>query len=226
MATKAAMTIFGGLLLAGCAVPYSPAPLATNYPTSKQGKLQAAAHWREITAHIEKELTPPLKKSPNLPLFIEAAQPTAFNQTLTSELITSLVKDGYVVGKSPANALRVEIDTQVVAFSRHRPQYRFAGEATALSAGAWVISGIEPTSMALGAAIASSDAYYWFRSEFATGATPQTEIVVTISISDERRYYSRSTSVYYISDSERNLYEVPPPKVDPYPSKTYTVKGS
>ena len=64
------------------------------------------------------------------------------------------------------------------------------------------------------------------QARFATGATPKTEILVTISISDERRFYSRSTSVYYVSENERGLYEVPPPKENSYPTKTFTVKNS
>jgi hypothetical protein len=39
-------------LFAGCATPYSEAPLATNFPTSKQQKLQAAAHWNVIAGDV------------------------------------------------------------------------------------------------------------------------------------------------------------------------------
>ena len=33
------------MLATACATPHAPAPLATNFETSKQHKLQAAAHW-------------------------------------------------------------------------------------------------------------------------------------------------------------------------------------
>ncbi|CDG83407.1 putative uncharacterized protein [Janthinobacterium agaricidamnosum NBRC 102515 = DSM 9628] len=218
----------GALLMAGCAVPYSPAPLATNFPSSQQAKLQAAAHWHAITGHIEKELAPALQKSPNIPLYIEIPQATAFSQAVAGQLTTSLVNDGYVVAKSPRAALKVEIDTQVVEFSAHRPQYKFAGERSALVGGLWVLTEIEHTPQWMATVgIVGEDAYSWFRSEFASGATPKTEIIVTISVSDERRYYARYTSVYYVTDSERYLYEVaPPPKENQQIVKTFTVKGS
>lgn len=226
MGLRAATTLMGAMALAGCAVPYSPAPLATNFPTSTQAKLQAAAHWTAISAHIEQELRPALQKSPNLPLFVSAQQATPFNQSVAGQLVTSLVNDGYVVSKTPNAALKVEIDTQVVEFSAHRPQYKFSGERSALVGGAWVLTGVQHTGPWLASiAIVGEDAYSWFRSEFAAGPTPQTEIIVTISVSDERRYYARYTSVYYVSDNERLLYDVAPPKESPYIVKSYAVKG-
>ncbi len=55
-----------------------------------------------------------------------------------------LVNQGYALVKvSEAKMLRIELDTQVVAFSPDRPQYKFAGERTALVAGAWVLTGVE-----------------------------------------------------------------------------------
>ena len=226
MDKKAALSILGAMLVAGCAIPYSPVPLATNAATSKQAKLQAAAHWKAISSHIEKELTPALKKSPNIPLYIDALQPTSFNQAMAGQLITSLVSDGYVVSKTPNAALKVEIDTQVVEFTANRPQYKFAGERSALVGGAWVLTEIDHSVPWLASvAIVGEDAYSWFRSEFSSGATPKTEIIVTISVSDERRYYARYTSVYYVTDNDRQLYEVAPPKENPQITKSFTVKG-
>ncbi|MDC8760356.1 hypothetical protein [Janthinobacterium fluminis] len=226
MVIKTAITLLSATLIAGCAVPHSPAPLATNFATSKQAKLQAVAHWNAISAHIDQQLAPALKNSPAMPLYVEALQPTAFNQAMSGRLITALVNNGYVVNKTPAAALKVDIDTQVVAFSGRRPQYSFAGERSALAAGAWVLTGVQHSIAGLAtAAVVADDAYTWFRSEFASGATPKTEIVVTVSVSDEHRYYARYTSVYYVTDDDRLLYEVAPPKDSPQITKLFTVKG-
>jgi hypothetical protein len=232
--TKLAISITA--LLAGCAAPYSPTPLVANAPITKQDKLQAVAHWKAISAHIEKQLEPAIRKTPNIPLYVEPAQFTAFNQTMASQLITSLVNDGYVVGKTPVGALKVEVDTQVVAFSADRPQYIFAGQRSELMGGAWVLTNVNDVDAAVpaDAPFSHHDAYSWFRSEFDSGLTPKTEIVLTISVSDERRYYARSTSVYYVTDSDRYLYEVArpvkdqPPALPPPPPlmKTFTVRGS
>ncbi len=225
MATRTAPGILAALLMSGCAVPYSPVPLATNYPSSTQAKAQAAAHWLAITSHVERELAVALQASPNRPLYVAPAPTSAFSRAMTAQLITSLVNDGKVVAKAPAGALRVDIDTQVVAFAANRPQYRFAGERSALAVGAWAITGVQHTIPWMATVgIFGDDAYTWFRSGFASGATPKTEIIVTVSVSDEQRYFARSTSVYYVTDSDHSLYAAAP--ADPAPvGKTFTVRG-
>lgn len=53
-AAKVISAIVGSLVLTGCAAPYTETPLATNFPTSKQPKLQAAAHWNVIANDVAK----------------------------------------------------------------------------------------------------------------------------------------------------------------------------
>ncbi|MDP2829234.1 MAG: hypothetical protein Q8O37_11590, partial [Sulfuricellaceae bacterium] len=53
--------------------------------------------------------------------------------------------------------------------------------------------------------------YAWFQSEFATGDTPQTEIIVTTSVSDASQYLARSTSIYYVADADLRMYVYEPP---------------
>ncbi|MFL6676346.1 MAG: hypothetical protein ACJ8LG_24035 [Massilia sp.] len=204
-------------------MPYTPAPAPTNFAFSAQAKLQAAAHWSVITKHMEQALGPSLANSPRRPLFVRPLQATPFNQAVASQLMTLLVNDGHVVSKTPEAALNVDIDTQVVQFSARRPHHVFNGAPSALAAGAWALSQIQPTSGGLAiAAIGAFDAYSWFHSEIAPGATPQTEIIVTVSVSDERRYYARYTSVYYTTDSDQMLYG----SANAQLTKSFAVKGS
>lgn len=209
MRFRAGLALLCALLTAGCAVPYSPAPVATNFPSTQQAKLQAAAHWGVIAQHMAGQLAPSLKVNAKRPFYVTSQQTTAFAKGVSSQLITALVNQGYAVVKVPdVNTLRIELDTQVVAFSPKRPQYKFAGERTALVAGAWVLTGIEHSAEWLvSSAIAGHDAYSWFRSQFATGDTPKTEIIVSLSLADDNRYYARSTNVYYTVDSDRALYD-------------------
>lgn len=222
MRFRAGLALLGALLTAGCAVPYSPAPVATNFPSTQQDKLQAAAHWGVIARHMTGQLAPSLKVNAKRPLYVTSQQSSAFAQGVSSHLVTALVNQGYAVVKVPdANALRIELDTQVVAFSPKRPQYKFAGERTALVAGAWVLTGIDHSVEWLATvAIAGHDAYTWFRSQFATGDTPKTEIIVNLSLADDSRYYARSTMVYYTVDSDRALYDAAF-----QPSKTFAVRN-
>ena len=73
--------------------------------------------------------------------------------------------------------------------------------------------------------VAGADAYSWFRSEFATGETPQTEIIVTASVSDASQYLARSTSVYYVADSDQALYQATPQTTRPITTPTIGVTG-
>lgn len=201
-------------LLAACATPYTEAPLATKFPTSKQPKLQAAAHWNVIAGDIAKQISAGLKDK--RPLFVNQSMvKTGFDRAFTNDLISALVADGYTVLKSPAGALSVDVDTQVVRFSPNRPQYNHIGVATALTTGVWALRDVKTTvGRVLGAGVAvaaSADAYTWFRSEFATGETPQTEIIVTASVSDANQYLARSTSIYYVADADSRMYVYEPP---------------
>lgn len=202
-------------LFAGCATPCSEAPLATNFPTSKQQKLQAAAHWNVIAGDVAKQISAGLKDK--RPLFVnQSSIKTAFDRAFTNDLISALVAGGYTVLKSPDGALSVDVDTQAVRFSPNRPQYNHAGVATAVTGGVWALRDVSLNTAGevLGAAVAlaaAADAYSWFRAEFATGETPQTEIIVTISVSDASQYLARSTSIYYVADADSRMYVYEPP---------------
>lgn len=223
MFAKAATASALAAALAGCAVPYSPTPLATNFPTARQEKLQAAAHWNTIADHVEQRVVTDMKKHPQRPFYLaEKKDATAFERAVQSQIITSLVKDGYVVARSPAGAWKLDLDIQTVTFSPNRPQYRYSGAHTAIANGVWVLSDIDPT-VGLVALAGAGDAYHWFHSQFAAGETPKTEIIVTLSVSDQYRYYARSTSAYYVADTDRKLYGIK--EEDEPVTKEFKVKG-
>ena len=210
-AAKVISAIVGSLVLAGCAAPYTETPLATNFPTSKQPKLQAAAHWNVIANDVAQQISSNIKEK--RPLFVnQSTVKTAFDRAFSNQLISALVAQGFPVLKSPVGALNVDIDTQAVRFSANRPQYKHTGVATAFTAGVWALHSARATPGAvLFAAVAGADAYSWFQSEFATGETPQTEIIITTSVGDAKQYLARSTSIYYVSDSDARIYEYTPP---------------
>lgn len=201
---------FAALLLAGCATPHSEAPLATNFPTSQQQKIQAAAHWQVIATDVARQLSTDLKSRPVLYVNRDRHD-SAFDRAFGNQLVSALLEQGFVVQKSPQGAFSVDFETQVVRFSANRPQYRHAGTPSALAAGVWALHKANATAGAvLAAGLVGADAYSWFRSEFATGGTPQTEILVTTSVSDANRYLARSTNVYYVADTDGRLYESSP----------------
>jgi hypothetical protein len=236
MATKTAALIITGALLTGCAgteieqMPYTPAPVATNFPTTNQYKLQAAGHWTAIAQHIEQILAADLKKGPKRPFFIAEPSPQAapFQRALAVQLTSALVRGGHVVSRTPAGSLKVDIDVQALTFSPGRSQYRYPGEPTLIAVGVLALTALTVAEPVAGvvAGFAAKDAYHYTHAKFDQGATPQTELLVTVSVSDQYRYYARSSSAYYVADTDRTLYGFPPePTVDELFVKKYQVKG-
>lgn len=227
MALKTAMAVAAAMLLAGCASRYTPAPLAANFPITKQAKLQAAQHWGVISGSIEKRLVAELKKSPTRPVYLnEPKDPNPFQRALATQLTTSLVNDGYIVSRNPAGSLKIDLDVQTVTFTADRPQYRHIGARTALPGGVWMAE-LEPAPLSNGDALAAGwDPFDTTNAQFSPGATPRTEIIITVSVSDQYRYVARSTSAYYVADTDRELYGI----VDPQPestklTRTFKVRG-
>jgi hypothetical protein len=226
MALKTAMALVAGLVLAGCAARYTPTPLAANFPITKQAKLQAAYHWGIVTSSIEKRLVAELKKSPPRPLFInEPTEQNAFQRALYTQLTTSLVNDGFVVSRTPAGSLKIDLDVQTVTFSAARPQYRFLGERSDLPGGVSMRELVPAGMLNEDAIKAGWDPHDLGNAQFAPGRTPKTEIIVTMSVSDQYRYLARSTSAYYVADTDRELYGVEAEPDASKVSRTFKVRG-
>jgi hypothetical protein len=146
---------------------------------------------------------------------VEPAAPAApFQRALASQLASALVKDGYVVSRSPAGALKIDIDVQALTFASGREPYRYRGETSAIATGVWAQS-------------ANDDgARPYDVTTFAPGAAPKTELLVTVSVSDQYRYYARDSTAYYVADGDRALYAIPPEdQMKARSMKTYKIQG-
>jgi hypothetical protein len=214
MVKNTAAILVLGALLAGCV---TSVPLTTSLPTPQQQTLQTAAHWNVIASHIEQRLAAGIKQGPQRPLYIaEPAAPAApFQRALASQLASALVKDGYIVSRNPAGALKIDIDVQALSFAPGREQYRYRGEPSAIAAGVWAQGAND------------NGAYDVDRSStFASGAAPKTELLVTVSVSDQFRYYARDSTAYYVADGDRALYTIPPEEqMKARSMKTYKIQG-
>lgn len=217
-----ALALSAVVVLTACATQYSEAPIATNFPTSKQHKLQAGFHWNAIADNAAGTLINSLKldKGCLAPqrecerVYVrQTNDPSAFAQAFRTAFITSLVNAGLSVAKKPAGATEVDFDIQVVNFSPRRPDGTF-NSATVIYAGLWGLSGVWESASPGAAgvlAVGAFDAHRWLTSEMASGSTPQLEVIVTVSASDATQYLGRATNVYYVADSDVNLYVPPQP---------------
>lgn len=204
-----------GLLAgAGCArFTHSEAPIASNFAATDQLKAQSAAHWNVIANDVAKRLQPGMT---NKVIYVTAPSndATPFATAFRSQLISSLVNAGVVVNKtSTGSQLTLDIDTQLVRFSADRYQNRRFYSATALAGGLWGLHGLDiypQTNFILGSVglAAAYDWNKWYGQEFASGPTPQYELLVTTSLTDATRYVGRSTDAYYIADRDSQIYQM------------------
>lgn len=210
-----------GVLLAGCATSYSEAPIASNFATTKQQKLQAGSHWNAIAGDAADSISTALKlgkgciaPSPecNMVFVREVKNPSAFAQAFRTQFITSLVNKGINVALIPGGSIEIDFDIQPLKFSAGRPDGKFTSAAY-LYTGLWALHGIwEDVSkgVAGGVALGAFDVNRWLTSDLASGPTPRHEIIVTASASSSERYLGRVTNVYYLADTDDALYQSAP----------------
>ncbi len=210
--------ITGTMLLAGCAAPYTEAPTATNFEASKQHKLQSASHWQLIAEDTSSQLISSLPAEKQRVYVVQHEQQTTFQKAFNQQLISSLIAAGYPVMKHPNKGYTLTIDViaEPVKFTTKHKREPKMGEATMLAGGLWVLRNI----------------YNFINAENASGPTPQTELVVTASVSDNDRYYANSTNVYYTTYNDWYNYtndedwDKSKPKVQPLPTKHFQLKGN
>lgn len=196
--------------------PSNETPVAVNFKTSTQPKLQAAQHWGRIAEDTARSIGESLRKvgqcagslDPCKAIYVNPpVNITEFSRAFYNQVITALVKADVVVAKAPGADMTLDIDVQPILFSPNRPQYRYAGSAIELGPGVWALRDVAYVNPNDGDVIPpSDDATHWFRSEFASGRTPQFEILVTTSVGNKIRYLARTTNAYYVADGDRRLY--------------------
>jgi hypothetical protein len=205
----------GSVVLGGCVAPHSETPIATNFASQKQLKMQSASHWQLIARDAAAQLIAALPEKHPLHVRQPDAQ-SPFEKAFAGHLIGELHAAGYPVMKvaDRPGTLQVDVSATPVLFSRDRLQGKRVGRWTALTGGLWVLreiyDDVSPGAAMMAGAV-TLDAMEWFRSEFASGPTPQTELIVTASVSGAERYYARVTGAYYTTDSDWELYSGPAP---------------
>lgn len=199
-------------LLAGCATPYSETPLAGNFPTTTQNKLQAASHWLVIAKDVAEQIKLGTDKI-GAPVYVTPPErDSQFTLAFYNEIITSLVSQGVTVRKvNDGTAQVINIETQLVKFSPDRHQNRRFTSVTAIGAGIAAVHDLQlssGTNAGIGA-LALAGAYdwtTWVAQEYAKGPTPKFELIVTTSLVKNSQYIARRTDAYYVADDDWTLY--------------------
>jgi hypothetical protein len=224
--TGLALALAGLLIGCGSTPRYADAPAATRFENSNQLKLQAAHHWQLIADHFANDLIADLQgklgsRSLHIP---QPGGEQAFVEGFRELLITALVQRGVPVSTDTKNALTVDVRYSIYKFSRDRAENTyFYGSATALAVGVAAIGGLSAErkisdSAAVSAGvkllpvIAGLESLSWLvneqmgRGRFANGEIPQSEILLTASVTDNHQIVARRSNIYYTKDNEANLY--------------------
>lgn len=209
----------------GCTARYADVPAPTRFANEEQQKLQAARHWQLIADHFAAQLVGSLGSKLN-GRALHIPQPggeQAFVEGFRELLTTSLVAQGVPVTLDPNGALVADVRYNIYGFQPERAAgTRFYGEATLLTAGLWAVGGIlsAPGASARGVnagskllvAVAGLEGFDWLHNEgfsggrHASGPVPQSEILLTVSVTDGKRIASRYSSIYYTADQDAGLY--------------------
>jgi hypothetical protein len=210
--------------LAGCASRYADTPAPTRFANEDQQKLQAARHWQLIAGHFADQLAGSLNGKLG-GRAIHVPQPGGeqhFVEGFRELLITSLVNKGLPVADSPVGALVADVRYNAYRFNPDRvASTYYYGEATLLTAGLWALGAVmagdltHATGVMVGAkaltAVAGIEGFAWASNELlggkhAAGPAPQSEIMLTVSVSDGGRIISRQSTIYYTADADDALY--------------------
>jgi hypothetical protein len=199
------VTLFGlgaALLLTACSAPYREAPHATNFKMSEQKELQALHHWDIIAKNISDTLA----KKINYPVYLTAKNGTKFEKILLKMIRNDLVNKGIEVKTSPEGAKLLQIDASAVKFRKDRDKWNdLQGSLVALGSGVWVAVQAAGTAFPVTAGIVAGESLYAY--SFKHSKTPQYEIDVNVVIKDKNRYLASVNRVYFINDTDVNLYK-------------------
>ncbi len=190
------------LILAGCS---SPAPVARNFPAEIQYKVRSTHHWDIIALDVASQTLNTLHDRQLLgrDVYVQRLEKDVpFLHGFRNFLITHLVNGGASVVDSPAGALEINYDTQLVWHASPRETYA-PGALTVLTGGILVLrSNPNPVTL-LGGAVAADLAR-----DVLTAPT-HTELAVNTYIKDNGRFIMRKSDTYYVEDNDKHLFMPP-----------------
>ena len=194
--------------LGGCA---SQVPIASTYPYSTQQKMQAVHHWDVLATDAVGQLL----QSPAAlgPIHVTRHADMPFDQAFHDLLITRLVDAGYTVLEQPrSGAVELSYHAQVVSHGGRGYIRSRAGTFTTLAGGVLVARNFalySTSNEAIGAAVLGAGVATDVLSGFITSIT-DTEVLITLSMTQNGQYIARQSSVYYIPPGNTAHYKAAP----------------
>ncbi|MDR0673968.1 MAG: hypothetical protein LBF93_10040 [Zoogloeaceae bacterium] len=171
-------------------------PAPTLFPESGQPRLLAGQHWQAIARDAARALSNSLTRGqrcgagikPCQTLFVAPPQyVTEFSRAFVNALLTALVQQGLQVSQAEEGALALHVDVQGVRFHEGANNESWM---KSLAPELWT-----PTEKGAKDGRAM------------TLPGERSEIIVTLSVLEGKRYAARSSTVYYVGNADLPLYE-------------------
>ncbi len=217
-------------LFAGCA-QWTGIPSGEAFPEASLRKAKSAEHWNVIAADVAVR-TSFFKEHPDFMnrtfYVVPSADNSHFTRGFQSMLTSHLVNAGLMVVNKPAGAIQVNYEVQTVKRADRRDGYQ-PGTLAALAGGVLVAHGIagqnawNPSEKGWAAAALLGGAELIAANEKLRRPTT-TEIIITTSMVDGGRYVMRKTDVYYVEDSEQDMFKPTIHPSDPYQGQIKNMK--
>ena len=143
------------------------------------------------------------------PIYLQSNDLSEFGKSFRSYLITEITKLGYPIAQSPEGAVKARWSVNKVYHNADAINPPWPGEATGLSLiGYGIYKLAENNSSAFPAILAGAVAVDLLNSTggFFPGKVPNTEIVLTFTVSKNEKILSRQTQAYYVNAEDFNHY--------------------
>lgn len=190
----------------------SQVPVPAAYPLSTQQKMQAMQHWDILADDVSSKVINFFEYNVferHYPVFVAPGGTTPFEKAFHSLLITKLVERGVQVSKNSDSSMILSFDLHMVRHST-RTIVTQKGVYRSLAPGMYVrhLSRTNPSpEEILSSESQVEESHINAEAGYFTHHLPNVEIMVTASLSRTDKYAMRTSSIYYINDSDWSNYK-------------------
>jgi hypothetical protein len=212
----AMICVFAILVIIGCTSPNLQKPQAAPFKTTKMKSMQSAQNWDLVAENLSNSINDKYQQLPlglKRAIYVDATDTSIFSQSLKSLLVTHLLKKGISITTNPSmdsancsssavtcNPLHMKLEKQIVPHKIIPNPYtnttlpKIASYVIYLAGDYWATHAwaILPLST--------------YVEKFAPPAT-STEILVNALLVDHDNVVFTDTSIYYVNDDDKDIYE-------------------
>jgi len=218
-----AMILALAAILVGCAQPTVQPRLI-----SFQEKFRTSEHWHEMASATADKIVEYLQKIKDAsatghvldgvaqsttlaarPIYVRPLDSEMpFSEAFHNFLVLQLMVRGQSVATMPAGATVINYDVQLLPYDHKLPYgYPYVpGETTAVAGLAYGVGKAAQASATAGWFAAAGAIDIIKTTERIFGELPNTEVIITTEVVDDRAYVFRNVDIFYIEDEDARLY--------------------